>query len=257
MASLPLEPLQRDLAHPHIVLVVDDDVSTIGVVARVVRDLGGIPRVAQSSESALELARGQAPDVVVAALEIGGVPRGLSLGRTVRQRFNSMVILTGPDLPMQHVASVAGFGPDGFLCKPLRSDQVDVTLRLALRRRASQQSAVAEPADREPELARALRQIAAVVNGTGLVDLGPPTALGPGAATLAGLRPREQEVVHLLFEHCRVPAIAERLGISPQTVRNHLKHVFLQLGVHSQQELMARLRGVHTPSSVGARRSAT
>ena len=61
------------------------------------------------------------------------------------------------------------------------------------------------------------------------------------APPLVGLRPREQEVVRLLLQHLRVPAIARRLGISQQTVRNHLKSVFRRTGVRSQQELLDRI----------------
>jgi DNA-binding CsgD family transcriptional regulator len=67
---------------------------------------------------------------------------------------------------------------------------------------------------------------------------------GPSGATptpLLGLRPREHEVVRLLLQHLRVPAIARRLGISQQTVRNHLKSVFRRTGVRSQQELLDRI----------------
>jgi DNA-binding CsgD family transcriptional regulator len=47
--------------------------------------------------------------------------------------------------------------------------------------------------------------------------------------------------VRLLLQHLRVPAIARRLGISQQTVRNHLKSVFRRTGVRSQQELLDRI----------------
>ena len=45
----------------------------------------------------------------------------------------------------------------------------------------------------------------------------------------------------MLLQHLRVPAIARRLGISQQTVRNHLKSVFRRTGVRSQQELLDRI----------------
>ena len=48
-------------------------------------------------------------------------------------------------------------------------------------------------------------------------------------------------MVRLLLQHLRVPAIARRLGISQQTVRNHLKSVFRRTGVRSQQELLDRI----------------
>lgn len=55
---------------------------------------------------------------------------------------------------------------------------------------------------------------------------------------------REQEVVDLLAQGSRVPTIARKLYISPNTVRNHLKRVYQKLGVHSQEELIELLTGV-------------
>jgi DNA-binding NarL/FixJ family response regulator len=54
---------------------------------------------------------------------------------------------------------------------------------------------------------------------------------------------REREVLLLLIHGERVPSIAKRLFISPTTVRNHIKSIFRKTGVHSQLELVVKLRG--------------
>ena len=56
-----------------------------------------------------------------------------------------------------------------------------------------------------------------------------------------GLKGKHQ-IVELLLASRRVPGIAGTLGISPHTVRNHLKAVFRKLGVHSQEALLELLR---------------
>jgi DNA-binding CsgD family transcriptional regulator len=86
----------------------------------------------------------------------------------------------------------------------------------------------------------ALRRIAAEVSRAGVVAIHQPPE--PRPDWLESLRPREQEVVMMLLQHQRVPAIARMLSIRPGTVRNHLKRVFSQLGVHSQQELLLLLQ---------------
>lgn len=63
------------------------------------------------------------------------------------------------------------------------------------------------------------------------------------ALDLSTLSPREREVVDLLVSGVRLSAIAERLGISRHTARNHLKHVSRKLGTRSQQELISRVLG--------------
>ena len=53
----------------------------------------------------------------------------------------------------------------------------------------------------------------------------------------ASLTEREREVAQLAAEGRTNPEIAERLLISPETVKNHLKHAFPKLGVSSREEI--------------------
>ena len=57
-----------------------------------------------------------------------------------------------------------------------------------------------------------------------------------------GLSPRELEVVEHLVDGKRVSQLAKHLFISPHTVRNHLKHIFQKLDVHSQTELIDKFK---------------
>jgi DNA-binding CsgD family transcriptional regulator len=56
------------------------------------------------------------------------------------------------------------------------------------------------------------------------------------------LSPREREIADCLCSGMTLTAVATKLGISKHTARNHLKHVFGKLGVHSQNELTALMR---------------
>jgi len=53
---------------------------------------------------------------------------------------------------------------------------------------------------------------------------------------------REREVVMLVAEGLTNAQIAERLWISPGTVRRHLESVFSKLGVHTRTAAVARVR---------------
>ena len=53
---------------------------------------------------------------------------------------------------------------------------------------------------------------------------------------------REHEVVLLVAEGLTNAQIAERLWISPGTVRRHLENVFAKLDVHTRTAAVARLR---------------
>jgi DNA-binding CsgD family transcriptional regulator len=56
-----------------------------------------------------------------------------------------------------------------------------------------------------------------------------------------GLTPAEARVAARLLDGRSAPGIAVDLGLSPLTVRTHIKRVFKKVGVRSQSQLMAAL----------------
>jgi len=52
---------------------------------------------------------------------------------------------------------------------------------------------------------------------------------------------REEEVLRLLLEGLSTARISERLGISPHTVRDHLKNIYRKTGSRSRNELLNRI----------------
>jgi DNA-binding CsgD family transcriptional regulator len=62
------------------------------------------------------------------------------------------------------------------------------------------------------------------------------------AKQTASLTTRERQIVAQLLAGSRSTLIAEDLGISVNTVRNHLKSIFRKLGVRSQEQLVRALR---------------
>ena len=66
-----------------------------------------------------------------------------------------------------------------------------------------------------------------------------------GLAAEGGLSPREAEVLVLMASGCTRGDIAQRLVISNETVKTHMRHVYRKLGVGSREELMERVeRGI-------------
>jgi DNA-binding CsgD family transcriptional regulator len=59
--------------------------------------------------------------------------------------------------------------------------------------------------------------------------------------TLAGwseLSERERDVLSALSAHTTTKAIAKQLGLSPETVKHHLKRIFAKLDIHSRTEAL-------------------
>ena len=67
------------------------------------------------------------------------------------------------------------------------------------------------------------------------------------------LSPREQDITGLVLRGLSTAQIADRLGIAPATVQDHLKVVFDRAGVHSRRELTARLYAQEHAPRIAAR----
>jgi DNA-binding CsgD family transcriptional regulator len=83
-----------------------------------------------------------------------------------------------------------------------------------------------------------LQRIAAETRAAGLAAPHPWPAPSVDADRLRSLSHRQREITELLAAGLRVPTIAERLGVSQSTVRNHLSMIFRKFGVRSQAELV-------------------
>ena len=64
-------------------------------------------------------------------------------------------------------------------------------------------------------------------------------AVQPPAPPPAALTRREFEILRLIANGANTRAIAERLRVSPTTVRNHVQNILRKLGVHSRLEAVA------------------
>jgi PAS domain S-box-containing protein len=65
----------------------------------------------------------------------------------------------------------------------------------------------------------------------------------------AALTPRQAEVLRLLEHGRSTQQIASELHLSRETVRNHIRHLFRALGVHSRLEAVAVARHQHLLAS--------
>lgn len=86
------------------------------------------------------------------------------------------------------------------------------------------------------------RIVLAVLREVGL----PPERRVGEFASEHGLSPREQEVLRLLVEGHDTKGMAEHLGISHHTVRDHLKHVLRKTSSRSRSELLSAIASAST-----------
>jgi pimeloyl-ACP methyl ester carboxylesterase/DNA-binding CsgD family transcriptional regulator len=89
----------------------------------------------------------------------------------------------------------------------------------------------------EPAWQRFMDEVRAFLAADGGARHGPPAA-----APFADLTAREREVLELLARGLANDEIAERLGITPKTVRNQVSALFDKLGVSSRSQAIVKAR---------------
>lgn len=155
----------------------------------------------------------------------------------------AIVVTESPDV--ESAVEALQMAVADYVAKPATDlpARCDAALKRSQARRALHQSAAAIEAWNTWERAAAERQT--LLHG-GPTDRELPTAADrtPAMQPLAldTLSPRQINVVALLGEGLSNQQLAERLGISLHTVKNHVKTIFRKLEVASRLELVSRLR---------------
>ena len=162
----------------------------------------------------LELARAHEADVVLLDLGIaGGGVEACARLRQLRPETRIVVLADGDD-----DANLAG--ARGYLLKDTSPDELVEALRAV-----ASGSSLLSPS----MAARLLDELAVLVRRQDVA------AEGTGA-----LSRRELEVLTLIAEGMGNKAIAERLFISENTVKNHVRNIHEKLQVHSRMEAVVR-----------------
>ncbi len=107
-------------------------------------------------------------------------------------------------------------------------------------------------ANRVRELEFRLRRVAAEVRAAGITLFPVAPADSRDLDLLAELSPRQHDILQRLVAGQRTPAIARDLFLSQNTVRNHLSAIFRRFGVHSQSQLLERVKSLQSSSTATA-----
>lgn len=178
------------------------------------------------AESALAAIGRQVPDLVLMDIALPGMD-GIEATRLVRSRHAGVqvMMLTVYEDDTRVFESLRA-GANGYVLKTTPPAELLEAIRTL-------------HAGGSPMSGRIARRV---------VDFFHRPARAPDAA--AELTPREREILELLVEGFRYREIGERLGITLDTVRTHIRHIYEKLQVRSRTEATARfLRGAPEGSS--------
>jgi DNA-binding NarL/FixJ family response regulator len=220
------------------VLLVDDDEAALALAAAL-DDAPYQVLTARSAAEALKVLDAEDIQVVVSDEWMPGM-RGVELLAQVAREYPYIVriLLTGDPQLDAAVRAINEGEIFRFLTKPCSPATLDAVIREALIRqsRGKLQEELMRVAGQGLE---ALQRIEGLSGGTNGREAG--ASAGP-EITLDGLSKREREIVETLLGEGSVTGVATTLHISLHTVRNHLKSIFRKLGVHSQVELVTKLK---------------
>ena len=207
------EPLT---ATPLRVLVVDDhDLFRTGLAA-LLSEQGDIEVIAQASggRMGVRLAAELRPDVVLMDLRMPDLEGAEATEEILRDRPDARVVALTVSADDSDVAAVLAAGACGFLAKDTPLDAIVAAIRAA-----AQGAAWLSPRAAHVMLEMMRRDVSEA-----RTDQPQPSDLSA----------RELEVLRLLARGLENNQIADELGISPRTAKNHVSSVLGKLGVPSR-----------------------
>jgi len=171
--------------------------------------------VASTLDEALALVAEQEPDVLLTDLRLGGVEVADQLPRFVEHVPSLRILVVTGWATERTLFDCLDHGAHGFLAKSQGLDElVDAVVRVSLG-----ETVVAPPL------------LPALVRRT-----------SPGGRGPAELTRRELEVLQLLGEGIGTKDMADRLDVSPNTIRNHVRALLTKLGAGTRLEAVTIAR---------------
>jgi DNA-binding NarL/FixJ family response regulator len=199
--------------------------------------LGGIELVASASdgEEALALTEEHRPQVVLMDLRM---PRldGIEATRLLRERHPEVrVISLTTYADDESVLGALRAGARGYLTKDASGEDI----RAAILAVAAGDAALDPAVQLHVVSALAREQVSGAADGPGATRPELPD----------DLTPREAEVLALIAEGLSNAEIAERLFVSPTTVKSHINHLFAKAGLRDRAQAVnyAYRTGIATP----------
>lgn len=237
------------------VLLVDDHPLILSALKSLIETLhpgAAVTALGSAAELRACLAEDEDHDLLLLDLQLGDV-RGFELLIELREQHPALpvVVVSGTDRNAD-ILHCIDLGAMGFVPKRASTAQLTEALRMVV------QGGIYVPPMSQDQ--------AAASAAAGLAGTAGDAADGSGrAASLAelGLTPRQTDVLGLLLQGKPNKVIARELGLSVETIKDHVAAVLRALGVHSRTQAvlavgqMSRQGGGLLPELPGLRRPAS
>jgi DNA-binding NarL/FixJ family response regulator len=216
------------------VLIVEDEVIVAESLRRNLEASGyEVIGHAMDGREAINLARLQHPDVVLMDVVLRGGTNGIEAARSIQRLVDTAIVYVTGHSNEALVSDAVRSGAFGYVLKPFQARQITSSITIALQRRSDVRAL--------EERARLEQETPPANASAGGVSISHRNDQAMAAIQSLSVTPREREVIQGPVRHRRVARVADVLGISVHTARNHLKSVFRKLNLHSQDELLGYL----------------
>lgn len=174
---------------------------------------------AESGEDAIELAKELQPNVVLMDINMPGI-NGIDATRQITKEIPDIAILIITMFDDDTVFSAMQAGTRGYLLKGAKGEE---TLRAI--RAVANGEVIFSPGVAEQMMSYFARGMKALPD-----------------APFPELTPRENEILGFIAQGLTNGAIAEKLVLSPKTIRNHVSNIFSKLQVATRSEAIIKAR---------------
>jgi DNA-binding NarL/FixJ family response regulator len=217
------------------VLVVDDHEMLAGALGLLFsrHPVFQLVGCASDPQKAVEMTAREEPDVVLIDLDLPGIDALETVRMIKAARRSTGVVAVSSANRLGAASDLFAVGGSGYVEKRRAvEDVLDLVRRVAAGEVIISDGGQADAVDGERDA------------------VGRRTDTG---AALGRLTSRETEILHALAGGDSITRAAERLGISPLTVENHVKSILAKLGVHSKIEavMLAWRHGVGRETRTG------
>jgi DNA-binding NarL/FixJ family response regulator len=215
-------PTNDTSAHTITVAVVEDDKALRESLGSLLKGAPGLKlvRACSNGEEAINALPDLRPEVVIMDIQMGAGMNGVECVRRLKDV-----------LPETQVLMFTVFDDGEKLFESLKAGASGYLLKRTAPERLLE--AIVEVHEGgSPMSSGVARQMVKFFHGGGSKTTATP-AKRPG---LPGLAPREDEILELLSKGLLYKQIADRLGLSFETVRTYMRSIYLKLHVHSRTE---------------------
>ena len=177
-----------------------------------------VSAIAYDSDEAYEQLRSNIPDAVILDINLESDNDGIDIAGYINKEMHLPFIFLTSYSDKNTLDRAKTVKPSGYIVKPFNERTLLASLEIAISNYASERNEL------QPQLVmeKLNRQL------------------------LSPLTEREFEVAKLAYNGITNSQIAEQIYISLNTVKTHLKSIFLKMDVNSRYELMVKLRSMMT-----------